>query len=252
MQPTPTTGSEGAAWAHGGVDVHGRVAIVTGGASGIGRATVELLEARGVSVAVFDRTGAGLRVDVADPASVDAGVAEVRGTLGPVDILVNAAGVAAGGPLTDDAYLGEWERALAVNLTGTMLMVRACIDDLLRNGSGRIVNVASTEGLGASRGTGPYTVSKHGVVGFTRSLAVDYGRQGVTANAVCPGATLTGMTAVIPEEARDTYARRNVPVGRYARPEEIAHMIVALTAIEASYVNGAVIPVDGGLSAKAD
>jgi 3-oxoacyl-[acyl-carrier protein] reductase len=226
-----------------------RVAIVTGGASGIGRATAELLEAQGVQVAVLDRNG-GIRTDVADEASVAAAVAEVRSTLGPVDILVNAAGVAVGGHVTDEGYVAEWDRALAVNLTGTMLLVRHTLDDLLASGAGRIVNVASTEGLGAGRNTGPYVVSKHGVVGFTRSLAVDHGRAGVTANCVCPGATLTGMTEVIPAAHRDTFARRNVPVGRYGRPEEIAHVIVALTALEASFVNGAVIPVDGGMSAR--
>ena len=92
-------------------------------------------------------------------------------------------------------------------------------------------------------------MAKHGLVGFTRSLAVDLGRRGITANAVCPGATLTGMTQQIPAADRDTYARRNIPVGRYGTPEEIAHMIVALTAVEASYVNGAVITVDGGMTA---
>ncbi len=139
-----------------------------------------------------------------------------------------------------------------MNLTGTMLVVRACLDDLVASGHGRVVNLASTEGLGATRGLGPYSVSKHGVIGFTRSLAVDYGRQGVCANCVCPGATLTGMTDPIPEADRLAFARRHIPVGRYGRPEEIAHLIVALTAVEASFVNGAVIPVDGGMTAVAD
>jgi 3-oxoacyl-[acyl-carrier protein] reductase len=136
-----------------------------------------------------------------------------------------------------------------VNLTGAMFVVRACLDDLLASDAGRVVNVASTEGLVAARRTSPYTVSKHGLVGFTRSLAVDFGRRGVTANCVCPGPILTGMTAAIPAADRDTYARRNVPAGRYGRPEEVAHVIVALTAVQASYVNGAVIPVDGGMTA---
>ena len=225
-----------------------RVAIVTGGASGIGRATAELLAAQGVKVAVLDQSG-GIRVDVADAESVSRAVAEARESFGRIDILVNAAGIAVGGPIEGDGFLEQWERALAVNLTGSMLMVRACVDDLVRNGTGRIVNIASTEGLGAGRLAGPYTVSKHGVVGFTRSLAVDLGRRGVTANCVCPGATLTGMTSAIPEADRDRFARRNIPVGRYGRPEEIAHLIVALTALEASFVNGAVIPVDGGMTA---
>ena len=225
-----------------------RVAIVTGGASGIGRATAELLAAEGVQVAVFDRDG-DPPVDVSDPASVAAGVAEVQRTLGPVDILVNAAGIPSGGPLDGDRYVETWDETLAVNVTGAMLMVRACLDDLVRNGAGRIVNVASTEALTAGPNTSPYTVSKHALLGFTRSLAVDLGRRGVTANCVCPGATLTGMTEAIPEADREKFARRHIPLGRYGRPEEIAHMIVALTAEGASFVNGAVIAVDGGMTA---
>jgi 3-oxoacyl-[acyl-carrier protein] reductase len=225
-----------------------RVAIVTGGASGIGRATADLLRAQGVQVAVFDRQGSD-PVDVTEEAAVAEAVEQVRRTLGPVDILVNAAGVAAGGEIDTQGYVDDWHRALNVNLTAMLHMVRACLPDLTRLGQGRIVNVASTEGLTAARRTGPYTVSKHGVVGFTRSLAVDLGRRGVTANAVCPGATLTGMTERIPEADRDRFARRHVPVGRYANPEEIAYVIVALCAPEASYVNGAIIPVDGGLTA---
>ena len=225
-----------------------RVAVVTGGASGIGRATVQLLEAKGVAVGVLDRNSSS-PVDVADRAEVKAGVARIRKTFGPVDIVVNAAGVSSSCQLDDEAYLREWERAIAINLTGSMYVVRACLPDLLRNGEGRIVNLASTEGLGAARSLGPYSVSKHAVVGFTRSLAVDLGRTGVTANCVCPGATLTAMTAPIPEANRHTWARRHVPAGRYAAPEEIAYMIVALTEPGASFVNGAIIPVDGGQTA---
>jgi 3-oxoacyl-[acyl-carrier protein] reductase len=226
-----------------------RVAIVTGGASGIGRATAELLTSAGVQVAVVDRHG-DVPVDVSDAASVARGVEDVRRTLGPVDILVNAAGIPAGGPLDGERYVEVWEQTLAVNLTGAMLMVRACLDDLARSGTGRIVNVASTEALSATPLTSPYSVSKHGLLGFTRSLAVDLGGRGVTANCVCPGPTLTGMTEGIPPAAREKFAQRRVPVGRYGRPEEVAYVIVALTAVEASFVNGAVIAVDGGMTAR--
>jgi 3-oxoacyl-[acyl-carrier protein] reductase len=226
-----------------------RVAIVTGGASGIGRATAELLAGQGVQVATFDRNGE-VPVDVGDAASVARGVEQVRRTLGPAGILVNAAGIPAGATLDGERYVEIWEETLAVNLTGAMLMVRACLDDLTRAGAGRIVNVASTEALSAGPFISPYTVSKHGLLGFTRSLAVELGGRGITANCVCPGATLTGMTEGIPAADREKFARRHIPIGRYGRPEEVAHMIVALTAVEASFVNGAVIAVDGGMTAR--
>ncbi len=218
---------------------------MTGAASGIGRATAELLADQGVQVAAFDALGE-VPVDVSDAASVGRGVERVRRTLGPVSILVNAAGIPAGGTLDGERYVEIWQETLAVNLTGAMLMVRACLDDLTRAGAGRIVNVASTEALSAGRFTSPYTVSKHGLLGFTRSLAVELGGRGVTANCVCPGATLTGMTEGIPADDRDTFARRHIPVGRYGQPEEVAYMIAALTAAGASFVNGAVIVVDCG------
>jgi 3-oxoacyl-[acyl-carrier protein] reductase len=228
-----------------------RVAIVTGGASGIGAATVMLLAAQGVAVAAFDiADGQRYQVDVSDADAVARCVTAVRRELGPIDILVNAAGIGSGGPIDGDGFVDTWQQTLAVNLTGAMLMVRECAPDLKASPAGRIVNIASTEGLTASRGSMPYTVSKHGVVGFTRSLAVELGRQGITANCVCPGATVTGLTVAIPEANREVFARRHIPVGRYASAEEIAFMVATLCAPEASYVNGAVIAVDGGMTAQ--
>jgi 3-oxoacyl-[acyl-carrier protein] reductase len=226
-------------------------AVVTGGASGIGRATADLLLGKGVAVAILDMNSSP-SVDVADASSVGPAIAAVRAEFGPIDIVVNAAGVACGGRVDEEDYEASWDRALDINLRGAMNVVRACIDDLVQSGHGRIVNVASILGLGAARGSGPYSVSKHGLVGFTRSLAVDFGRLGVTANCVCPGATLTGMTGRIPAGDRDAFARRHIPVGRYAAPEEIAYMIVALTDGAATFVNGAVISVDGGQMAMAN
>ena len=229
-------------------DAPSRTAIVTGAGSGIGAATAERLRAQGVAVTTFDVNDPE-PVDVSDDRSVCAGVERARDAHGPIDIVVNAAGIPAGGSLRNADYVDGWDRALAVNLTGAMYVVRACLDDLLASDAGRVVNVASTEALGAGRGSSQYTVAKHGLLGFTRSLAVDHGRTGLTANCVCPGATLTGMTAVIPEEQRDTFARRSIPLGRYGTADEVAYMIVALCAPEASFVNGAVIAVDGGMTA---
>jgi 3-oxoacyl-[acyl-carrier protein] reductase len=226
-----------------------RVAIVTGGASGMGLATVDRLRDQGVDVTSFDVQG-DHPVDVSDQAAVEAAVAEVRARSGPIDIVVNAAGIGVGGLVGGDAYVEDWNRALAVNLTGPMLVVRACIDDLTASGHGRIVNVASTEALSSQRFTGAYSVSKHGLLGFTRSIAVDYARTGLTSNCICPGATDTPMVAGIPPERRAEFIRRNVPLGRWGTADEIAYMIVSLTSVEASFVNGAVITVDGGMTAK--
>lgn len=226
-----------------------RVAIVTGGASGMGLATVDRLRDQGVDVTSFDVQG-DHPVDVSDQAAVEAAVAEVRARSGPIDIVVNAAGIGVGGLVGGDAYVEDWNRALAVNLTGPMLVVRACIDDLTASGHGRIVNVASTEALSSQRFTGAYSVSKHGLLGFTRSIAVDYARTGLTSNCICPGATDTPMVAGIPPERRAEFIRRNVPMGRWGTADEIAYMIVSLTSVEASFVNGAVITVDGGMTAK--
>lgn len=247
--------------------IAGRVALVTGAASGMGRATVRLFADEGARVVVTDLDTAsvdrvvseireaggeavGHVLDVTDPVRIHAVVGEVAGALGPIDILVNNAGIAIGASLEqpDDVYEATWRRALDVMLTAHVRLVRACLPQLLRRGEGRVVNVASTEGLGATAGTGPYTAAKHGVIGLTRSLAVELGPRGVTVNCVCPGPILTGMTAGIPEAARQEFARRRVPLRRYGDPEEVAHAILSLVLPAASYLNGVVLPVDGGMT----
>ena len=249
--------------------VAGRVAVVTGAASGMGRATAWLLADEGAKVAALDIDHDGLNetvdaiidaggtalaavCDMADLEAIDQAVARVRAELGPVDILINNAGVAAGAPVDAADYEDVWATVLEVNLAAQMRLVRVCLDDLKRNGDGRIVNVASTEGIMATPYNSPYTVSKHGAVGLTRALAVELGQWGVTANAVCPGPIRTGMTASIPEEAKQKYARRRVPARRYGDPEEVAQINLSLVLPAASFINGAVVLVDGGLHAKSN
>jgi 3-oxoacyl-[acyl-carrier protein] reductase len=245
--------------------VAGQVAIVTGAASGMGRATAYLLADEGVHVAVTDVTdpaevvrsiteaggqAAGWMLDVSDPAAVRGVVEEVVARFGRLDILVNNAGISRPAPLADEAWHAAWAQTLAVNLTGEALLIRACLPHLQASGAGRVVNIASTEGLGATAGLSPYTASKHGVIGLTRSLAVELGHTGVTFNCVCPGPIRTGMTAAIPEDAKSVFARRRVPLRRYGEPEEVAHMTLSLCLPAASYCNGAVIVVDGGMLAQ--
>lgn len=233
-----------------GRSVDGLVALVTGAASGMGRATAELLAHMGARVALADRSEEALAdagracralsrhgdgavatwvVDVTDRASVTATVEEVASAFGGIDVLVNCAGLSVGLPLDAPTFEEAWDLTLAVDLTGYALVARACLPHLLARGRGRIVNVASTEGLGATPGLSPYTAAKHGVIGLTRSLAVELGRRGITVNCVCPGPINTGMTSPIPDEAKDRFARRRVPVGRYGDPHEVAHAIVSLT-----------------------
>jgi 3-oxoacyl-[acyl-carrier protein] reductase len=246
--------------------VAGRVAVITGAASGIGRATALAFAEDGAAVGLIDRsdavsevaaqivgtggTAASLSIDLADPKAPAAAAAVLREQLGPVDVLVNAAGVSLLAPIDDDSWEQAWEATLAVNLAAPARMVRACLADLERDGEGRVVNVASTEGLGATRFLSPYTASKHGVIGLTRSLAVELARRGVNVSCVCPGPINTGMTAIIPDEAKATFAKRRVPMGRYGEPEEVAHMILSLALPVSSFATGSVLVVDGGMTSQ--
>lgn len=245
----------------------GRVVLVTGAASGMGRATAHLLADEGARVGLVDRSADALAAvagelagagavghaevaDLADGDALAAAVAGVRGALGPIDGLVNNAGVSLPAPIDHEGYEAAWELTMAINLTAYARMIRACLEDLRRDGQGRIVNVASTEGLGATAMISPYTASKHGVIGLTRALAVELGPTGVTVNCVCPGPIRTGMTAAIPDEHKERFARRRVPMRRYGDPEEVAHATVSLLLPAMSFTTGAVIAVDGGLTVQ--
>ena len=229
----------------------------------MGRATAELFASGGAHVALFDRSGSvgevaaafegdtlPVEVDIADPDMSGKAVAQVAERFGRLDILVNNAGISAFSPLEDTAYDAVWDRALAVMLTGHQRMVRACLPRLRRSDAARIVNIASTEGLGATRHDTPYVAAKSGVVGLTRGLAVDLGPDGITVNCICPGPIRTAMTDALPEADKRTFAHRRTALRRYGEPEEVAQMTLSLCLPAASYVTGAIIPVDGGLTAR--
>lgn len=251
--------------------IAGRRAVVTGAASGMGRATAELFADEGAGVIavdvdgdrldeVVDRIAAvhgpaavhGVVADLADPDSAVMIVAAARTAVGGIDILVNNAGISLPVALddTDAAFETRWSATLAVNLDAQVRLVRAALDDLRRSEGGRVVNIASTEALVATAGLAAYAASKAGVIGLTRSLAVELGRHAVTVNCICPGPIETAMTAAIPGEAKATYARRRVPLGRYGLAEEVAQMTLSLCLPAASYVTGAVLTVDGGMSIR--
>jgi NAD(P)-dependent dehydrogenase (short-subunit alcohol dehydrogenase family) len=245
----------------------GKVAVVTGGASGIGRATAEILAARGAAVAVIDlaqEDGHGtvdriheqggkatfFSVDVSQKKLVQIAVDEVRASFGPIDILVVSAGIQRYGSAlttTDE----QWAEVMAVNLNGAWYAARACLPDMVDRG-GAIVNVASVQSLASQANVLAYTVSKHALIGLTRSMAMDFAYARVRVNAVCPGTVDTPMLRWAasldpnPQSVYDACARMH-PLGRIAQPEEIAEVAAFLAHDSASFVTGAVWTVDGGL-----
>jgi 3-oxoacyl-[acyl-carrier protein] reductase len=257
--------------------VKGLTVLVTGAASGMGRATARVFAAEGANVAVtdFDEQGAHAvaseikasggsartwKLDVADGGEikrvVGAGgfITRVGGHLaahfGGLDIVVNNAGISVRVAIDDEAYEDAWAKGIAVMLTAHPRIIRAALPHLRKSNSPRIVNIASTEALGATALHSPYSAAKGGVASLTRSLAVELGREGITVNCICPGPIRTAITDRISEEHKTIYAKRRTALGRYGDPEEVAHMTLSLCLPAASFLTGAVIPVDGGLMAR--
>jgi meso-butanediol dehydrogenase / (S,S)-butanediol dehydrogenase / diacetyl reductase len=245
----------------------GSVAIVTGAGSGIGRAATELLAQRGACVVAVDRRAEGFepgafadhagRVltcvgDITDPEVNERAVEMAESAWGRLDVLVLNAGVRGSGDIVD-VDMAEFDRSLNVNLRAAVLGVRAAVPAMRRAGNGgSIVAVASNTGLLGEANRWPYAAAKAGLINFVRSIALDLGVERIRANAVCPGPTLTGMTSFLPSAMpeRFEYIRRQVALQRWAEPSEVAEAIAFLASSAASFITGAALPVDGGVTAN--
>lgn len=238
--------------------VDGKTAVVTGGGYGIGRASAERFAAEGANVVVADveaETGREtvesieadggeatfVRTDVTDPDDVEAMVDAALDTYGSLDLAHNNAGVASDPAPTHEHSETSWDRTVGVDQRGVWLCMRAELPHLLEGDGGAIVNTASLAGLWANEGDAPYATAKHGVVGLTKTAAVEYADRGVRVNALCPGITDTPLAEGALEALVDT-----TPIGRAADPAEVGGMAVWLCSDEASFVTGVSLPIDGG------
>jgi NAD(P)-dependent dehydrogenase (short-subunit alcohol dehydrogenase family) len=244
--------------------VAGKVALITGAAQGMGASHARALAREGARVAIADiAADAGERLaaelttggatssyhghDVTDPGAWRELVATVERTHGPIDVLVNNAGIqvrSVGIEADDD----EWATVTAVNQRGVFLGMRTVIPGMVRNGGGSIVNVASVAAIVGMAGSIPYQASKAAVLGLTRGAAVSYGRDNIRVNAICPGLVITGMTQSASSGSVDALKAR-IPLGRDGRPEEISAAVVFLASDESSYITGVTLPIDGGFVA---
>ena len=241
------------------IELGGRTAFVTGSTRGIGLAIARALHAAGAKVAIVGRDqaraqavaaelgerAAGVACDVAQAAQVDAAIAAAEQALGPIDLLVNNAG------LTRDNILlrltdADWDAVLDANLKGAFHTTRAVIKGMMKRRSGRIVNITSIVGLSGNKGQANYAASKAGLIGFTKSVAKEYASRGVLANCVAPGFIETDMTAALPEEARATLLQ-DIALGRLGRPEDVAGAVLFLASDLSGYMTGQVLVVDGGM-----
>ena len=247
--------------------VKDRVVLITGSGGGQGRATAHLFADEGAHVAVTDLgqtnvdavvkeivdnggSASGWVMDVANTVRVTQVADEVANTFGGIDYLVNNAGISRSAPIDAENFEDEWAISLEVLLTAHTRTIRAALPYLRKSDAARIVNIASTEGWGATKFLAPYTAAKHGVIGLTKSLAVELGRESITVNCICPGPIDTPMVADIPDQDKIIFAKRRTALGRYAQPEEVAHGTLNFCLPASQYMTGAILPVDGGLLIK--
>jgi 3-oxoacyl-[acyl-carrier protein] reductase len=222
----------------------GRTAIVTGGAQGIGAAIAQRLRASGAEVQVWDLDGSP-KVDVSDPASVDAATRNALEQLGRIDILVNNAGIAGLNAPTVDYPPGEWERVLRVNLTSQFLCCRALAPHMVKAGYGRIVNIASVAGKEGNPNAVAYSASKAGVISLTKSLGKELAQTGVLVNCVTPAAAKTAIFEQM-TEGHIRYMLSKIPMGRFVEVQEIAALVCWLASEQCSFSTGAVFDISGG------
>ena len=244
-----------------------KVTLITGAGSGMGKATAEVFAAEGAKVVVTDVNldnaqkvsdqinsdggeSLAMSLDVTNEGQIQECVSKSIESFGQIDHLINNAGIASPINIDDENYEDIWRNTMEVVLTGQTRLIRACLEHLLKSDAARIVNISSTEGFGATPTHSPYTAAKHGVIGLTRSLALELGPQGITVNCICPGPINTNMTSAIDEKDKATFARRRVGLKRYGEPAEVAHATLSLCLPASSYINGVALPVDGGLSIR--
>ena len=222
----------------------GRRAVVTGGLSGIGEAVAKRIEAEGGKVVVWDMAG-GIKTDISSYDSVMASAEETVRQLGGIDVLVNSAGIAGPTATVLDVKLEDWHRTIAINLNGTFFTNRAVVPHMVAQNYGRIVNIASIAGKEGNPNASAYSASKAGVIGFTKSLARELAKTGVTVNSVTPAAVRTPIFDQIPQSHVD-FMLSKIPMARLGKIEEVASLVCWLASEECSFSTGAVFDVSGG------